>query len=389
MRVSKNLWSLLLVQTVLLLGWTTAAAALETRTGDMVNVRAGDIHGPLFVSGNNLSVDANVDGDVFAAGSSININGNVTGDVIAAGNTILINGTVNGDIRTAGNNIDISGPVGGSITGAANSITLRDSSQVTRDVMMFGNSVTLRGPVQGQVMGSSNQFYLQGPVGGDVKIWDVQNLVIGPAAAVKGSISYRSAKPAQIDPAAQIGAINQLAPPVPPQTRMPDQIPYAVGWTGTIIMVIAGFLIWGIFYLLFPQLFPRSGQGGYGSFLAKLGWGFLTLLVVPLAVIMIFITVVGIPLALLLLFIYILVLCLAKILAADYLVRILAERNGWNTKGAVIASFLAILVILAAAARIPVVGFLISLTIAALALGLLVTGIARRRQPSPAPIESV
>ena len=389
MRVSKNLWSLLLVLTVLLLGWTTAAAALETRTGDMVNVPAGDIRGPLFVSGNNLSVDANVDGDVFAAGSSININGNVTGDVIAAGNTIVINGTVNGDIRTAGNNIDISGPVGGSITGAANSITLRDSSQVTRDVMMFGNSVTLRGPVQGQVMGSSNQFYLQGPVGGDVKIWDVQNLVIGPAAAVKGSISYRSAKPAQIDPAAQIGAINQLAPAVPPQTRMPDQIPYAVGWTGTIIMVIAGFIIWGIFYLLFPQLFPRSGQGGYGSFLAKLGWGFLTLLVVPLAVIMIFITVVGIPLALLLLFLYILVLSLAKILVADYLVRILAERNGWNTKGAVIASFLAILVILAAAARIPEVGFLISLTIAALALGLIVTGIARRRQPSPAPIESV
>lgn len=387
MRVSKNLWSLLLVLTVLLLGWTTAAAALETRTGDMVSVPAGDIRGPLFVSGNNLSVDANVDGDVFAAGSSITINGNVTGDVIAAGNTIVINGIVSGDIRTAGNNIDISGPVGGSITGAANSITLRDSSQVTRDVMMFGNSVTLRGPIQGQVMGSSNQFYLHGPVGGDVKIWDVQNLTIGPAAAIKGAVTYRSANPAQIDPAAQIAAINQLAPPVRPETRMPDQIPYAVGWTGTIVMVIAGFIIWGIFYLLFPQLFPRSDQGGYGSFLAKLGWGFLTLLVVPLAVVMIFITVVGIPLALLLLFIYILVLSLAKILAADYLVRILAERNGWNSKGVVIAAFLAILVILVASARIPVVGFGISLIIAALALGLIVTGIARRRQPAAVPVE--
>jgi len=389
MRVIKNRWSILLIMTVLLLVWTAAAAALETRTGDIVNVPAGDIRGPLFVSGNNLSVDANVDGDVFAVGSSITINGNVTGDVIAAGNTILINGTVSGDIRTAGNNIDISGPVGGSITGAANSITLRDSAQVNRDVMMFGNSVTVRGPIQGQVMGSSNKFYLHGPVGGDVKIWDVQNLIIGPAADVKGTINYRSANPAQIDPAAQIAAISQSAPPVRPETKMPGQIPYGANWTGAIFMVISGFIIWGIFYLLFPQLFPRSGQGDYGSFLAKLGWGFLTLLVVPMAVVMVLITVVGLPLALLLLFIYILVLCLAKILVADYLVRLLAERNGWNTKGAVIASFLAILIIMAATARIPVVGFFISLIIASLALGLVVTGIARRRRPPTASIESV
>ena len=355
----------------------------------MVSVPAGDIRGPLFVSGNNLSVDANVDGDVFAAGSSITINGNVTGDVIAAGNTIVINGAVAGDIRTAGNNIDISGPVGGSITGAANSITLRDSSQVTGDVMMFGNAVTLRGPIQGQVMGSSNQFYLHGPVGSDVEIWGVQKLTIGPAAAVSGSITYRSDNPAQIDPSARITAINQLAPTVRPDTQLPDQVFYGISWVGALFTVIAGFIIWGIFYLLFPQLFPRSGQGGYASFLAKLGWGILTLLVVPLAVFMIFITVVGIPLALLLLFLYILVLYLSKVLVADYLVRVLAERNGWDTKGVVIASFLAILVILVAAARIPGVGFGISLIIAALALGLLVTGIARRRQPSPAPIESV
>ena len=260
MRVIKNRWSILLIMTVLLLVWTAAAAALETRTGDIVNVPAGDIRGPLFVSGNNLSVDANVDGDVFAVGSSITINGNVTGDVIAAGNTILINGTVSGDIRTAGNNIDISGPVGGSITGAANSITLRDSAQVNRDVMMFGNSVTVRGPIQGQVMGSSNKFYLHGPVGGDVKIWDVQNLIIGPAADVKGTINYRSANPAQIDPAAQIAAISQSAPPVRPETKMPGQIPYGANWTGAIFMVISGFIIWGIFYLLFPQLFPGRSR---------------------------------------------------------------------------------------------------------------------------------
>ena len=72
MRISLNRFSIMLILTVLLLGWTTTtAAALEIRSGDMVNVPVGNLRGPLFVTGNNLTVDANVEGDVFAAGSSI------------------------------------------------------------------------------------------------------------------------------------------------------------------------------------------------------------------------------------------------------------------------------------------------------------------------------
>ncbi len=390
MRLSLNRFSILLILTVLLLGWTAAtAAALEIRSGDMVNVPVGNLRGPLFITGNNLTVDANVEGDVFAAGSSIIINGNVNGDVIAAGNTLVIHSAVSGDIRSAGNTINIRGPVGGSITGAANTIILQETSQVTRDVMMFGNSVSLRGAIQGQAIGSANQYSLNGPVGGDVEIWDVNNLIIGPAAEVKGSISYRSANPAQIDPSAKIAAIKQLAPTVRPDSGMPNQMDHGISWSWAIFTVIAGFIIWGIFYLIFPQLFPRAGQGGYGSFMAKLGWGFLSLLVVPLAVFVVFITIVGIPLALLLLTIYILVLCLAKILAADYLVRLMTERFGWNKKGVVIAAFLGILVIIGASARIPVIGFFISLIIASLALGTLVTAIAKWRQPATVPIEPI
>ncbi len=377
-------WSILLILTVVLMAWTASAAALETRTGDTVNVPAGDISGPLFVSGSDLVVNANVAGDVFAAGSSITINGDVNGDLIAAGNSIAVNGKVSGDIRTAGNTIDINAPVNGSITGAANSITLREASRVARDVMVFGNTVNLRGAIQGQAMGSANQFFLQGPVGSDVRIWDVQNLTIGPAAVVNGSLTYRSANPAQVDPAAKIGSVTQLAPPVRPDTRMPDAVAYGMAWTGTIIMVIAGIIIWGIFYLIFPQLFPRPGRSGYGSLAAKLGWGFLTLLVVPLAVFVLFITVVGIPLALVLLFLYILVTSLAKILVADYIVRLLAEKYGWDSTGTVSAAFIVVFIALAASARIPVVGIMISVIIASIALGLIVTAIAGMRRTAKA-----
>ncbi len=382
MRVGKIRWMILLTS-MLVLAWTLAAAAVETRTGDMVNVPAGSLSGPLFISGNNLTVNANVEGDVFAAGSSITINGSVNGDVIAAANTISINGPVSGDIRIAGNTIDIGSTVGGSITAAANTISLREPANVYRDVMLFGNTVTMRGTIKGQAMGSGNQIFLQGPINGNVQIWDVQNLNIGPTAVVNGSLTYRSANAAQIDPAAKISSINQLPPVARPERNVdiPQGIAHGIAWTAVIISIIAGFIIWGAFYLIFPRLLPRASQANYGPFLPKLGWGFLTLLVVPLAVFVLLITVVGIPLAFILLFMYILVLCLAKVLVSDYIVRLLAERNNWEGKGTIIGAFVITLLILAVAAKIPMVGFFISLIIASIALGLVITAIARWRQP--------
>ncbi len=384
MRVIKNRWMILLIASILILGWTLAATAVETRSGDMVSVPAGNLTGPLFVSGNNLTVNANVEGDVFAAGSSITINGNVNGDVIAAGNTISVNGPVSGDIRVAGNTIDIGNIVGGSITAAGNTVFLREPSNVYRDVMLFGNTINMHGTIKGQALGSGNQILLQGPINGNVQIWDVQNLNIGPSAAINGTITYRSANTAQIDASAKVGSITQLPALARPQPNVPvpRAVAHGIAWTAVIISVIAGFIIWGVYYLIFPRLLPRAGQPNYGPFLPKLGWGFLTLLVTPLAVFVLLITVVGIPLALILLFLYILILCLAKVLVSDYIVRLLAERNNWDSKGNVIAAFIITLLILAVAAKIPMIGFFISLIIASVALGLVITAIARWRQPA-------
>lgn len=383
MRARKNKWLILLIASFLVFGCTLAATAVETRSGDMVNVAAGNLTGPLFISGNNLTVNANIEGDVFAAGSSITINGNVNGDVIAAGNTISVNGPVSGDIRIAGNTIDIGSTVGGSITAAGNTIFLREPSNVYRDVMLFGNTINMHGIVKGQALGSGNQIYLQGPIGGNVQIWDVQSLNIGPSAAITGSLTYRSANAAQIDPAAKISSISQLPPIAKPQPNVPvpRAVAHGIAWTAVLISVIAGFIIWGAFYLIFPRLLPRVGQVAYGSFLPKLGWGFLTLLVAPLAVLVLLITVIGIPLAFIVLFLYILILCLAKVLVSDYIVRFLAQRNNWAGKGNVIAAFIVTLLLLAVAAKIPMVGFFISLIIASVAFGLVVTAIARWRQP--------
>lgn len=379
---SKQKWLIILFTLFFTLTLTSSVSAVQLKSGDTVTIPEGSIKGPLFISGNNLTVNGDVEGDIFAIGQSITINGRVKGDVIAAGNTIKVNGTISGDIRAAGNTIEVEGLVSDSLTLAGNNITFQQTAQTARDVVVFGNNATLLGTVQGQVIGSVSHMHLNGPVNGDVELWQVQNLTIGPSADLNGNTNYRSENLADIDANAQVGPINRLAPL--PRPEKPEST-VGTGWTGVSIFfilgtVLAGIVLWGVYYLIFPSRLPRSGQTAQEEFLPTLGKGFLTLLVVPPVVLLLFITMIGIPLALLVLIAYIIILCLANILVGDYISRYALNRFGWQGNWAFFGAFAVSLLLLIAIKSIPVLGFFIALVVAATAMGMVISWITKYRK---------
>ena len=114
----------------------------------------------------SVSKDQIIDGNFIRAGSSIEIDGNVKGDVIVAGNSITINGAVAGDVIAVGNLIRISGPVGGSIRVAGSTIEINGA--VERNVWAAGNTVTI-GPnasVGWDVLLGGATVEIEGPVSG-------------------------------------------------------------------------------------------------------------------------------------------------------------------------------------------------------------------------------
>ncbi len=356
------------------------AAALETRSGNMVYVPDGSVKGPLFVSGENLTIDADVDGDVFAAGQSVVVNGNVNGDVIAAGNSVNVNGAVTGDIRAAANTIELNGAVGGSITGAGNNIFLRRESQISRDALLLGNTVNISGAVAGQVMGFANQMDINHSIAGDVMLWDVKRLSIGPSAVMGGKVTYRSAQQAQIDPAAQVGSVTRLTPPPRPERTGVE----AFSWWGSLLWFAAGLLLWGGLCLLFPRLFPHLEKTTGEWRWATLGWGFLALLLIPLGSILLMITVVGIPLAFILLVAYILTLALAKIMVSDMAARYATRRWAWESRFPLAVPFAAVFLVFIILGKIPILGFILNLILICLALGVLILSIYNNRKTPPA-----
>ena len=358
------------------------AWAMETRSGELVMVPEGSLQGPLFVAGNNVVINADVDGDVFAAGETVTINGRINGDLLAAARSIRINGSVSGDARCAAEEVDLKGEVQQSFTAAAREVRLMEESRVGRDLLTFVNETTLAGAVGRQVMGSGELFRLNGPVGGDVRLWEVGELKVGPTASIEGNLTYGSKRQAEVASGARIQGTTkweQIQPAEKPVRRE------GVNWLAQLATFAAGVLTWGVFALLFPRLWSNLSQNAQEAPWPALGWGLLLLLVTPLAALLLMVTVIGIPLSLTLLGIYTLLLYAGKIILGDTVGRLLSRRFGWKKRVHDIFPFMLGFAGLVLLSKIPVVGFFVSVVVACLAIGVVFLSFYRWRQRALTP----
>lgn len=383
MRSARNMGLGLILTLLLAVLMTSPVRAVEIKSGDTLTVAEGNTVGPLFLSGNYVTVNADVDGDVFVAGQSVAINGKVNGDVIAVAQSITVKGIVNGDVRGAANQIDIQGQILGSLTAAANNVEVREQAVVSRDVLAFGNSIGTAGRIDGQLMGSAAEIRINGPVNGTVTIWNVQTLSVGPAAVVRGSISYGSPNQASISPQAQINGVSwrQTVADVPEKKTSTG-----FSWLNALGWIAAGLLLWAICYWVSPRLLPNMGETVLKSPGSTLGWGFLALLLTPLAGLLLAVTIIGIPLAIIILFLYVFILFASKILAGDVIGRYLAQYFGWENRMPFFFSFMIAFLVLILLSKLPVVGFLISLAASCLALGMVVMHFYNERSRKPDPV---
>jgi len=353
------------------------AGAYEVKTGDMVVIPEGNIQGPLFLAGESLVVNADVDGDVFVAGQNITINGKVNGDLLAAGRSVRINGDVTGDIRCAGADIDFRGELGQSFTAFANEVRLLEGSRVNEDLLIFAGSAVLSGVVERQVLGSGGTISLNGPIGSDVRLWAVEDLKVGPLGSIAGKLHYGSPNQATVAPEAKITGETEWEQIDSARRESPG--PVGVNWVFQLVWFVAGVLVWGILALILPRIWAGLNQNMLQTPWSALGWGFLFLLVTPLASLLLLITVVGIPLSLALLAAYAALLYAGKIIAGDAVGRYLARHFGWEGRIHAIFPFMIGFAGLILLGKIPIVGFLISIVAVSLALGAVFLAIKRTR----------
>ncbi|NPV90165.1 MAG: hypothetical protein HPY50_05270 [Firmicutes bacterium] len=375
---------IMLAAVLMLAGMVSPAIASETMSGQIVTVPAGALKGPLFVAGNNVVINADVDGDVFAAGENITVNGKINGDLLAAARTLSINSTVTGDIRCAAENIDFKGETAQSLTAFCSIFRGMGSSLVNRDAVIFAGNVDLSGKIGRDLLGSAGQVGINGSIEGDVRLWEVQRLSLNSTAVVGGSITYRSPEEAAVAPGAKVAGTKNWEPIA--ETTPAERPKEGINWFGQVAGFAAGVLLWGLLTLMFPKMWVRLSQAVEKDPWPVLGWGLLALLLTPLAIILLLVTVIGIPISLLLLMAYVTLLLASKVIVGDALGRFLAERFGWVGRVPAILPFMIGFLALKLLVNIPVAGFLLSLVVMCTALGVVIICIHQwRKAPAPEP----
>jgi len=342
------------------------------------------------VFGGSVRIDQPVPGDLIAAGGNVDVDAPVAGDAMLAGGNLRVTAKVERSVYAGGGRLTLDAPIGRNLRVGGGQVDVGPMATVGGNVTVGAGQVSLRGTVMGSVTASGGRVLIDGPVDGDV-VSNAGRLTLGPNARLAGALRYRSGDELVRDPAAQVaGAIEQLALSGGGDASGAQRESgwraraHRAGpsWWWTLgLMVIAATLV-----AVLPVTSQRVADGLRSRWAWALLWGFVALVCIPIAALMLVITIVGIPLALLVVLLYLALLLLGYVgsavaLGQWTLVRFKADaagRIGWR-----IASAMAAVLALALLGRVPFVGGLVALLAVLAGIGGVVLLIAPRAAVAP------
>jgi hypothetical protein len=108
-------------------------------------VLAVPVSGDLYVSGQNVNIHKDVSGDLFIAGGKVDVQNSVTQGLNVAGGNVQIASNVGDDVRVAGGEVTIRGRIAGDLLVFGGTVTVGSDAVVMGDTYVNGGTVTFRG----------------------------------------------------------------------------------------------------------------------------------------------------------------------------------------------------------------------------------------------------
>ena len=293
------------------------AASAEERESHLVVRQVG---GDTFVAGDSPRVSQPVQGDLFAAGGELRIGAPVAGDLVAVGGALRMSAAAGQDLYAAGGRVELEGQVARNARVAGGSVSLAPQARIAGNASFAGGRIEMLGAVGGYLQAAGGRVLIDGRVAGDVEV-AAGELELGPQARIAGKLRYRGGAPLRQDPDAQVqGGIERLEMPVRHfAERAPAPAAFGIWTLG--LMVLAAVLV-----TAFPRISTRVTETARTRFGWSLLAGFLALVAIPAAVVVLLATVIGIPLALLALLDYFALLLVGYVAAGAALGDAVLER---------------------------------------------------------------
>ncbi|MDD5438172.1 MAG: hypothetical protein PHC70_03445 [Patescibacteria group bacterium] len=378
---------LLFLSAALLLGLIAVgkpALAADFKSGDAVSITQTDkLSGDLYAASNNLTVDANLPGDAFLAGSMVRVTGKTAQSLHVAGSIVTVSGEVGHALRVVGSQVMISGTIDGDVMAAGGVVQILPGTVIKGDLYLGAGSAVIDGKILGSVKIAGTDTTFRAEAGKDVQIM-AQKLTLGAQTKIAGKLFYQAPNEATIAQGSTVtGGIEYKKVEKQQSTKA---VPVkADKVTGLALIWFLGILITNLIlayvgWYFFKQRVLDITNQVLNNFARQMGWGFVWLVVVPIACVVLLITLVGIPFSFFFLMVYVLAISLAKVLASvvlgSWLIKLITKKGmngngkGWPVDWKVI---LLGVIVMSLLMLIPVLGWIACFVFFLAALGGIMT----------------
>lgn len=280
-----------------------SALAFVPRTGDTVAV-TGQIRDDLYAAGGTVEVVGQVDGDVVAAGGTVTLAGPVTGGILAAGGSVSVRGATGRSIRAAGGSLSISGPVAADAVLAGGSVEVEQTAVLGRDLVATGGNLRLSGTVKRNAYLTGDTITIGGTVQGDVHATG-DRIVLLPTARVAGRLRYASERGIEIQSGARVaGQVTRVSRPSAPGAMFQPAARFGFPYAGRVLEIVWLVVLGSVLLAVAPGVVQRVREQVAGRLGMSALTGFVLLVAVPVAAVLLLITIVGIPLAAIVMLLY-------------------------------------------------------------------------------------
>lgn len=336
------------------------------------------INDDLIIAGNTIKSSATIKGDFFSASYRLVQSGMVEGSVIAFAKDVDISGQVNGSVSGFGQNINVNGKVNRNLVGFFSALNIKPDADIGGDVTALGGELTLDGKIGKGLKGSVGTLIISGIVNGDVSV-KADKIILMPTAQILGDFKYKSKKQAKIESGASVSGQTFWTKEEAKKEKKPKDI-FTLKSVITEILFLLALMITGIVLtLIFKKKAYQAKKAVTASFLKSLGWGFVFMVCIPIAIIILIVTILGIPIAIISLFAYAVLIYIAKIPVATALGEKMIKAFGKQGEPSLIGSMLLGLIVLTILLNIPYLEWLIYFIVLFTGFGAILTS---QKQPT-------
>lgn len=292
---------------------TGLSFATEFKSGRNIFVRqTKTIEDDLILAANNVRIGGVVQGDVIFGSRSIVHNGKITGSLNGACQNVRILGEVGGSVRAFCQNNNIEGTIGRNLINFSQTLNIRPSGKINGDVTSFCAEMTIDGEVGRNVKCGAGTVIISGTIQGDVDL-EADEISIMPTAKILGNFKYKSREEARVEQGAQISGETEWTEIEPKEKKKKVFLTATTKMVIRILLLLAA-IVTGLILLLISKNFVKGAKRAVTeSFLKSLGLGFICMICIPIAGVILLVTVIGIPIAIISLFVYLILFYIAKI----------------------------------------------------------------------------